>query len=156
MRDIIVDTAIAAPADRVWRILTELSRYPEWNPFIRRARGSLSVGGTVHVRVKAALGIPLRFRARILVCEPGRELRWRGQVGGAWLAMGEHSFRIDPIDEGHVRFVQHERMAGLLPRLLAGLFAREVRRGFAAMNRELAARAERAEPALDPAARATS
>lgn len=156
MRDIIVETAIAAPAERVWRILTELSRYPEWNPFIRRAQGSLAVGGTVRVRVRAALGIPLRFRARILVCEPGRELRWRGQVGGAWLAMGEHAFRIERIDGGHVRFIQHEHMRGLLPGLLAGLVAREARRGFAAMNRELAARAERAEPALDPAVRATS
>jgi hypothetical protein len=156
MRDITVETTIAAPADRVWRILTELPRYPEWNPFIRRARGSLEVGGTVRVRVRAALGIPLRFRARIVASEPGRELRWRGQVGGAWLAMGEHSFRIEPAGEGHVRFVQHEHLAGLLPRLLHRLVEREARRGFEAMNRELAARAERAEPAPDPAARATS
>jgi hypothetical protein len=156
MRDIIVDTAIAAPADRVWRILTELPSYPEWNPFIRRARGSLAVGGTVRVRVRAALGIPLRFRARIVACEPGRELRWRGQVGGEWLAMGEHSFRIEPAGEGQIRFVQEEHLGGLLPRLFHGLVAREARRGFAAMNRELAARAERAEAAPDPASRAPS
>lgn len=156
MRDIIVDTAIAAPADRVWRVLTELSRYPDWNPFIRRARGSLAVGETVRVRVSAALGIPLRFHARVLACEPGRELRWRGSVAGEWLAMGEHTFRIEPIDDGHVRFVQHERLGGLLPRLFARLVAREAERGFAAMNGALAARAERAEPAADRQSHAPS
>lgn len=156
MRDIIVDTAIAAPADRVWQVLTELPRYPEWNPFIRRARGSLAVGGTVRVRVSAALGLPLRFRARVLACEPGRELRWRGSVAADWLAVGEHSFRIEPIDDQHVRFVQRETLGGLLPRLLARLVAREARRGFAAMNSALAQRAERAGDAPDRAAHATS
>ncbi|HEU0030152.1 MAG TPA: SRPBCC domain-containing protein [Kofleriaceae bacterium] len=142
-----IATEIDASPETVWRVLTDLPRYPEWNPFIRNACGSLAVGGTVRVRVRPMIQIPLVFHARILRREDNRALVWRGSVGGEWLAAGEHSFLIEPIDDGRVRFVQHEELVGLVPRFTAKLLAREVEHGFAAMNRELAARCQRIEQA---------
>ena len=38
---------IDAPAEQVWRVVTDFARYPEWNPFIIRAAGSsASAGGS--------------------------------------------------------------------------------------------------------------
>jgi len=138
-------TEIAASADTVWRVLTELAEYRAWNPFIRRARGSLEVGETVRVRVRTRRGIPLAFSARISERSDRRALRWRGRFLASWLGSGDHRFAIEPLGEQRVRFEQAEVFDGVLPRLARGLLEREVRHGFEAMNRELAARAERAE-----------
>lgn len=133
-------TEISAPAPAVWTALTDFARYAEWNPFIRRARGSARPGDDVHVRVRSSFGLPLAFRATVLDSDENRELHWRGHVLAPWLACGEHWFAIEPAGDGRVRFVQRERFTGLLPRLASRLLAREARRGFEAMNEALARR----------------
>ena len=138
--DVQATTDIAAPAHAVWTTLTDFARYAEWNPFIRHARGTARAGEDVHVRVHPSFGLPLGFRAEVLDCAEDRELHWRGYVLAPWLACGEHWFEIEPLDDGHVRFVQRERFTGLLPRLGARLLAREAQRGFDAMNAALARR----------------
>jgi hypothetical protein len=133
---------IDATAEAVWSVLTELDSFATWNPFIRRARGSTEVGGKVHVNVRPSLGIPLAFDAVVVSVTPNRELRWRGHVLAKWLAAGDHTFAIEPLDAGHVRFVQRETFTGFLPWLASRLLAREAKRGFDAMNQALASRAE--------------
>ena len=133
---------IEGSAEAVWSVLTELDRFASWNPFIRKARGSTEVGGTVHVDVRPSLGIPLAFDAVVVSATPNRELRWRGHVLSRWLAAGDHTFAIEPIDDRHVRFVQRETFTGILPWLASRLLAREAKRGFDAMNTALASRVE--------------
>ena len=144
---------IAASAATVWRVLTDLSAYPAWNPFIRHARGSLEPGGEVRVRVRPQLGIPLAFRARVMHREERRELRWYGTFGGRWLASGDHRFTIRPSDGGVV-FEQSEIFGGYLPRLARKLLERQALAGFEAMNRALAYHAEHADLAPIAGARA--
>jgi hypothetical protein len=134
---------IDAPAEAVWSVLTELDSFGSWNPFIRRAHGSTEVGGKVHVNVRPSLGIPLAFDAVVVSATPNRELRWRGHVLSKWLAAGDHTFAIEPLDGGRVRFVQRETFTGILPWLASRLLAREAKRGFDAMNNALASRVER-------------
>lgn len=140
MLEVNAATEIAASPEAVWSVLMDLDHFKSWNPFIRNAAGSTEVGGTVHVRVRPSLGVPLAFRATVVARDDNRELRWRGHVGAPWLASGDHTFTIEPLDGGRVRFVQHETFAGVLPRLAAWLLAREAKRGFEAMNHALEAR----------------
>lgn len=140
MLEIDVATEIDAPAAAVWSVLTDLDQFRVWNPFIREAHGTTEVGGTVHVRVSPSFGVPLALQATVLAREDNHALRWIGHLGAPWLARGEHSFTIEPVGDGRVRFVQHESFTGVLPRLTGWLLARETRRGFEAMNQALAAR----------------
>lgn len=149
-------TDVAASPETVWKVLTDLGAYASWNPFIRHARGSLEVGGDVRVRVRPHFQIPLAFRARIVERDEARELRWRGNFGAAWLASGDHRFTITDLGDGRARFEQSETFGGLLTRLGARLLEREARRGFEAMNRALAFRAERAQLATSGEARASA
>jgi hypothetical protein len=135
-------TEIHASPAAVWRVLTDLPRFRVWNSFIRAARGSTQKGGTVRVRVKPPIGVPLQFAARIAEREDERELRWDGHVGAEWLARGDHVFTITRLADGWVRFHQIETFSGLLPWLLGRLLARQARRGFEAMNAALAREAE--------------
>jgi hypothetical protein len=147
MLELRVASEIDAPAETIWKALTDLSRFGEWNPFIRAASGTPAVGATIHVRVSSSLAVPLRFEAKVLVCDENRELRWRGHLLAPWLASGEHSFTLEPAGDGRIRFVQHEVMTGLLMPFVSRLVEYEARRGFDAMNRALKARVEHANAA---------
>lgn len=129
---------IAATAQEVWSVLTDLRRFCAWNPFIRAAEGSTDVGKSVRVRVRTSLGVPLVFHAKVLGSDEDRELHWQGHVLAPWFACGEHWFTIEPIDAHRVRFVQRERFSGVVPRFAARLLAREAKRGFEAMNMAIA------------------
>lgn len=137
---------IAAPAQAVWDTLTDLRRFREWNPFIRKAWGSLHTGKTVRVRVRSRIGMPMFFRAKVLSRQGRHELRWRGHFLTRWLASGEHTFTLETLATG-VRFAQREVFTGILPWLARGLLVRETQRGFDAMNRALKERVEDAQSA---------
>ncbi|HTJ81813.1 MAG TPA: SRPBCC domain-containing protein [Polyangiaceae bacterium] len=149
-------TEISAPAETVWRILTDFDGYADWNPFIVRASGSARIGGEVHLRVRSSMGVHLRFHATVTDHQQNHELRWRGQLLSRAVAAGEHVFSIEPTGTARVRFVQHEIFRGALPLLFESLLERETRRGFDAMNHALRARAEREATATPRESRAWS
>ncbi len=43
---------INASADRVWEILTDFDRYPEWNPQVPSASGVIEPGAKIDLRLK--------------------------------------------------------------------------------------------------------
>ncbi|MGB3184678.1 MAG: SRPBCC domain-containing protein [Ornithinimicrobium sp.] len=47
MRGYHAERTIAAPIERVWDLLTDISAYPQWNSSVVRARGDLEPGGTI-------------------------------------------------------------------------------------------------------------
>jgi len=142
MKELRTEIEIAAPADRVWVALTDFPSFPRWNPFIRRVDGDLRVGARLTVRIQLPSARSMTFRPRVLKVEPGRELRWRGQLMVPGLFDGEHIFAIEPLGAGRARFVHREIFTGLLVPLLARSLDSTTRRGFEAMNLALKARAE--------------
>lgn len=140
---------IAAPPERVWAVLTDFARYPEWNPFIPRIDGRPEVGARLTVRIVPPGGRPMTFRPYVLTAEPGRELRWRGRLFVPGLFDGEHAFRLMALNRGGVRFRQEERFRGLLLPLFAGNGLERTRRGFEEMNAALKRRAEQEGPGRD-------
>ncbi len=142
MRQIERSVTINASADRVWQILVDFARYPEWNPFVTSVAGEPVAGGRLRVRLRPPGGMGMTFRPRVLVASPGRELRWIGRLLFPGLFDGEHSFTIEPTAEHSCRLVQAEKFTGLL----VGLFGKGLdatRAGFEEMNHALKARAER-------------
>jgi hypothetical protein len=133
---------IDAPAEVVWKVLTDLPRFGEWNPFIREAVGIIAPGERLTVRLKPPDGTARTFRPRVLEAEAPRTLRWLGRLGVAGLLDGEHAFEIESITEQRVRFTQSERFRGILVPLFRTMIEGDTRRGFEAMNLALKQRAE--------------
>jgi hypothetical protein len=134
---------IAAPAETVWRILSDLAAYPQWNPFLVRVSGELAVGARLEVTFAPPGGKPMTMRPTLLRLDPGRGFTWLGRLAGVpKLFDGEHSFEIIPIDEGRVRFVQSETFGGILLPFLRKMLDTSTRAGFEASNAAIAARAE--------------
>ena len=141
MKELRTQIEIEATPERVWEILTDFDAYPEWNPFIQAIEGEAAPGSKLEVRIEPPGGRAMRFKPTVLEAAPRQELRWLGRVLVPGLFDGEHSLRIEPIDDSRVRFVQAERFTGVLVPLF-GKSLEKTERGFTAMNEALKRRAE--------------
>ena len=50
MKTVSATIQIDAPPVDVWAVLTDLGRYPEWNPLFREASGQVAVGNRIRLR----------------------------------------------------------------------------------------------------------
>ena len=143
MREIRTEIEIAATPDLVWKELTAFDRFPEWNPFIRRAEGDLAPGSQLKVYFKPPKGMGMTVKLRVVKAEPNTELRWLGHFVFPALFEGEHYFLIDPHGDDSTHFVQGEHFTGFLVPLLGlmGLF-KNTTQGFEQMNEALKSRCE--------------
>jgi hypothetical protein len=142
MKELRSEIEIAAPAKHVWAILTTFADFPQWNPFIRRARGNLLEGERLEVMMQPSGARGMTFSPTVLKVEADRELRWIGHLFVPGLFDGEHIFTIEPRGTGRVLFCQREIFTGLLVPLLAQMLDTDTKRGFEEMNKALKARAE--------------
>lgn len=141
-RQLHTETIIAASPETVWTILTDFAAFSGWNPFIRRISGKLEPGARLEVELSPPGGRAMTIRPTLREVQPGHVLRWLGSLGLPGLFDGEHSFEIEPLGEGQVRFVQSERFSGILVPLVMSFVGESTRQGFEAMNQALKERAE--------------
>ena len=144
MRELNTEIVINAPADRVWKILTDLKQFSAWNPFITQAEGEIEEGARLRVHIEPPGGTAMTFKPTVTHVAPERELRWLGRLLLPGVFDGEHCFEMSPLGEGRTRFVQREKFSGLLVPFLWNSLATNTRRGFQAMNAALKDRAEAA------------
>ena len=139
---------IDAPPARVWALLTDPAAHAGWNPMMQAVEGSFTPGHRIRLTMHTPSGGIMRFRPRVLMADPGCELRWLGRLGLPRLFDGEHYFRLIP-EAGGTRLIQGERFRGVL---LWALDVQQFRAGFEAGNAALKAMAEAAqlEAGADP------
>jgi hypothetical protein len=133
---------INASPNAVWQVLTDFGCFPQWNPFIRSIRGEATQGAQLHVQIQPPNGAGMTFHPKVLIAEPGYELRWLGQFLLPGIFDGEHHFHIELLSEHRVRFVQSEVFSGLLVSLLWSSLDTKTRQGFEEMNQALKLQAE--------------
>lgn len=139
---------IAAAPEIVWDILTELDRYPDWNPFIVSAAGELVVGERLKNRLHPPGGKAMTFTPTLTIVEPSRTLEWLGHLGVRGIFDGRHRFELVATPDG-TRLVQREEFSGALVRLMRRSLDDTTAEGFSQMNLALKSRAE-ARAALTP------
>ena len=137
------EAEIFAPPARIWAILTDFDRYPDWNPYLSRVEGELGVGNTLVVSAGSTEGKSWRFKPKVTILDPGRELRWQGHLFARGLFSGEQFFLLRALEDGRTRLVHGGNVAGLLLKYM-GSFLTDTARGFVGMNQALKARAEEA------------
>ena len=80
-KTLVTEIIIAAPAQAVWDVLTDFTRYGEWNPFIVEAAGEARVGSRLTLRMQPVGGRAMTLRPTVLDAVAGEKLRWRGRLG---------------------------------------------------------------------------
>ena len=128
-RELRHEVEIDAPAERVWRVLSDTADY-SWNPFIHRLEGKLAVGEKLQVEIEPPEGRVMTFKPTVLVVEPARKLSWIGRFLLPGVLDGEHSFELQPISGDRTRFIQSEHFSGILVGLLSRTLDKtDLRRG---------------------------
>jgi hypothetical protein len=141
-REIATEIDIDAPLARVWAVLVDTPRYPQWNPFIVALRGELSVAQDIRFLFRIPPARRLPGRATVLKVVPGVELRWAGRLLWPWLFRAEHYHLLLPVEGGHTRLLHGEIFSGLAAALawpLLRLYAQPV---FVRFNQALRERVE--------------
>ena len=131
---------IDAPPRAVWAVLTDLDRYPEWNPLFPQAAGDLAVGRRVTLRSTRDGGRSTTIRPRVTVVTAETELRWAGHLPGSILVAGEHSFTLKP-GNGGTLIMQRGAFRGFMVRF-SGRALDRAEAGFQALNEALKTRVE--------------
>lgn len=141
MYEISNQVRINAPVDQVWQVLTDVDRFHEWNPVIRRVEGPLVVGQTVRMTANSPDG-EQQWTCRISRHRDGREFAWQFTDRHPLLYRGEHTFCVIAIDAHTTRYIDVETFQGLLVPGRRHLLATQTRAGMAAMGDALKQRAE--------------
>ncbi len=132
-QDTSVRCAIAAPASRVWALLTDASKITSWNTTITSLDGEIALGN------KLALKVPLdpkrTFTPKVTRLEPNREMEWSD--GFAPMFRGVRTFTLTE-EAGATEFEMTEVFSGaMLPMIRGSLpdfgpafeaFARDLKR----------------------------
>ena len=136
-KHIYTEIEIDAPPSKVWGILADNKRYPEWNPYHVSVEGRMAVGEKLAVEIHKPNGERVSIEPHVMRIDPLRELTWGGGVHGIF--HGEHVFLLNPTRNGGTRLVQQEDFVGLaIP--FAALDA--IEEGYVLMNKALKKRAE--------------
>jgi hypothetical protein len=136
----------AGPA-QVWAVLSDLTAYQQWNPFIVHADGTAETGSRLTLRMRTAGGRGLTLRPTVLESQDGSRLRWRGRLGMPGVMDADHSFTIEARPGGGSRLRQEETFRGVLVPFVARYLDRGTLPGFAAMKGALKRRVEQAATA---------
>lgn len=126
----------------VWEVVTDLSAYPAWNPFVVACRSTLAVGEPIWMRVRVLPFWAQPEREQVLAHE-GRMLCYGLPATrlGALESRRFHGLR--PLAPGG-RTLYESRFAlgGWLAPVVRGLLGRQLERGFRTMTEAFRARAE--------------
>lgn len=131
---------IQASPKVVWSVVTDLEKYPEWNPFFIQASGLLTPGEKLTLMMQPVGKTKQKFTPKVMEVAKDTTLSWRGRVIIPGLFDGYHTLTIKDLGNGSVEFVQLEKFKGLL---VPFLNFKPYRQGWIKMNESLKQRAEK-------------
>ena len=136
---------INAPLARVWAVLVDLDRYGEWNTFVPSMHSTFQVGSKLTMQVQMRKGLRVTSVETITAIDDQRLLAWKTRFP-AWILGSERFQVVTSLDAEHTEYMTRESFKGLLAPLVQLLFGKDLERGFAAVARDLKARAESRAP----------
>jgi hypothetical protein len=142
MFNIYTEIMINAPVKKVWDVLTDVSKYPDWNPFIKQLDGPLQEGEKIMTVVQPRCTNPMTFHPKVLTVEHEKKVCWLGAFLFKGLFDGEHIWELYDFGDKKTKLVQQENFTGVLVPLFKKELLNNTKPGFIAMNESLKQRVE--------------
>jgi len=139
---------INASKERVWEVLTDFDKYPQWNPFIVEVQGKAVVG--THLRNTMLNGeSKMVFKPKVMKVEKYRYFDWLGSLFVKGLFDGHHRFELEELTPNQVKLKHNESFSGILSGLILKKIGDDTRQSFIKMNQALKQVAEAHAVAAD-------
>ena len=106
-----VTKTIEATSETIWAILTDASRYPEWDPGMDRIEGRIAPGEKIKVFTKLSPG--RTFPVKVTDFVVGRKMTWTGGMP-LGLFKGQRTFTLSLQGSRTTEFTMREVFSGLL------------------------------------------
>lgn len=135
---------INAPAELVWKVLTDFSAYPDWNPFSVKAHSTLVLGEPVNLYIARGRSEKLMRQSFVLeILEPPRKIAWRlPKMGHKLLFNAYREQTINPSSETSCTYSTSDTFAGLIAGKIYKAQGQWVEKNFNKMAQALKLRCE--------------
>lgn len=110
MKSFSASANINASSKTIWKILTDASSYPSWDPNMERLEGTIGPGRKIVAHTRLS---PRPFPVKVTEFVPSKKMVWTGGMP-LGLFKGVRTFTLTPKDNGTVDFVLREEFSGLL------------------------------------------
>ena len=136
MKEIRTEITINSNPEKVWGVLTNFEKHPEWNSFIISIIGNKKAGEQIIIKIQPPGGGAMTFKPVVLIYNQNKEFRWKGKLLLNGFLDGEHYFEIIDHNNGTVTFVHGEIFTGLLVSIFSNILDK-TKDGFEMMNKAL-------------------
>jgi hypothetical protein len=131
---------VAASADTIWDILSDLEGWSRWNPLYPQATGRLSIGGTLTVTEAFPNRAQRTIQPVIVDWEPSSQILWR--LADGLMSRSVRYLEIEALSETGCIFANGAFFHGLLGEQIAKSRRRDINAGFVGLGEALKAQAE--------------
>lgn len=142
-KSITTEIIIHAPAELVWSVITSLSEYRNWNPFLIRAEGEIRAGAKLRNTMRNG-NSTITFRPIVQQVKRPSYFDWIGHLFIPGIFDGHHYFRIEPLSNDQIKLVHGEHFEGLLSTFIFRKIGNDTRDNFIRMNEAIKIEAEKA------------
>ena len=143
MREVSTEIIIAAPADEVWDILTNINDWEDWSPIINQSSGNVSLGSTLTITMMSdeeGIDGP-KYSPTITILDQPHTFRWRATMMAGFVMTNDKAFELKETSTGtHV--VHKEYFKGMFVPLFWSNVEKNVPAMLNSMNEALKAKAE--------------
>ena len=133
-RSINTSISIGASRSRVWAVLMDFARYPEWNPFIRSIKGEARLGEMLEVVIRPPGRKPDTFRPESSKWSGNKASHGTARCRSPVCSLGSTVSHLAK-SLGGTHFQQSENFSGLLVPFVGGILE-ATERGFRAIKNE--------------------
>lgn len=117
MKEYQVSDRIHASPEKIWAILTDIDKWPEWDPSCERIEGTLALGQKVKAFSKLSPG--RGFAVKVSEFTPPLKMTWTGGIP-LGLLRGERTFTLSELKSGVTEFSMREVFSGPMLALIGG------------------------------------
>jgi hypothetical protein len=117
----------------VWRVVSDLERWAEWNPLYVKAEGELRIGAQLTLTQALAERPTVLIQPTIVDWVPDAQILWRLTQNRGFIQRLRY-IEIDKLTDEACIFSNGEDWTGLLARFVAPELRRALRAGYEAMS----------------------
>ena len=137
---------IEASIDTVWQVITDFSKYSEWNPFIVDCSCDLQVGNSIEMKVSMMEGRkPLRQTEYVSEVESGKHFSYVSPKRPTFLLRSYRSHTLTALTTGKTLYQSHFELHGWLKPLIKLIMGKSLLHGFDGMSKAIVRRSEQLE-----------